>query len=231
MKKIFFISICLLSLTGFSQSKNFIDQPYIETRAKVDTLVSPDRIYLSFLIAESDTKGKISVEELENKMAETLKSLGINLEKQLMLNDIASNFKKYLLKQQDVLKTKAYTLIVYDGLTAGKVIVALEKINIANVNLEKTEYSKIEELQLKLKSQAIIKAKKQAETMLTAINQKAGKAIYIADENLFYSGDAMGRDMGIQMAYASKVKEYEPIEIEFEKIKVESTIRVNFLIE
>lgn len=230
MKKIFFlISVCLLSMSIFSQTKNFIDQPYIETRAKVDTLVSPDRIYLSFLIAESDTKGKISVEELENKMAETLKSLGINLEKQLMLNDLASNFKKYLLKQQDVLKTKAYTLIVYNGLTAGKVIVALEKINIANVNLEKTEYSKIEELQLKLKSQAILKAKKQAEVMLTAINQKAGKAIFIADENLFYSGDA--RDMGIQMAYASKVKEYEPIEIQFEKIKVESTIRVNFIIE
>lgn len=28
------------------QTKNFIDQPYVETTAKVDTLIKPDVIYL-----------------------------------------------------------------------------------------------------------------------------------------------------------------------------------------
>ena len=72
----------ILSLTIFisnivySQTKNFIDQPYIETKSRVDTLVTPDRIFLSIFINEEDTKGKISVEEQENKMASTLKLLG-----------------------------------------------------------------------------------------------------------------------------------------------------------
>ena len=50
MKKI----VLLLTLTfcgvNFAQTKNFIDQPYLETTAKVDTLVTPDQIYLSIYI-------------------------------------------------------------------------------------------------------------------------------------------------------------------------------------
>ncbi|MFT7250898.1 MAG: lysozyme, partial [Flavobacterium sp.] len=46
---------------SFAQTKNFIDLPYIETSAKVDTLVVPDKIYLNIMITEKDTKGKISV--------------------------------------------------------------------------------------------------------------------------------------------------------------------------
>ncbi|TFG76885.1 MAG: SIMPL domain-containing protein, partial [Flavobacteriales bacterium] len=103
----------------------------METNALVDTLVVPDRIYLSILITEADTKGKTSVEELENKMAAQLKALGIDTKKQLTLADVASNFKNYFLKKTDVLKSKAYTLLVYDAQTAGKVIVGLEAINIA----------------------------------------------------------------------------------------------------
>ena len=144
--------ILFISNIGFSQTKNFIDQPYIETSAKVDTLVTPDRIFLTIFITEKDTKGKISVEEIENNMADKLKSLGINLENQLSLSDLSSNFKKYFLKQQDVLKNKAYSLVVFDALTAGKVIMELENINISNILLEKTEYSKIENLKLLLAS-------------------------------------------------------------------------------
>ncbi len=47
---------------SFSQTKNFLDLPYIETDAKVDTLVIPDRIYLNNSLFEKDSKGKMSVE-------------------------------------------------------------------------------------------------------------------------------------------------------------------------
>lgn len=231
MKKLLF-ALCLsvFSSSLMAQTKNFIDQPYIETRVTVDTLVSPDKIYISILISEKDTKGKISVEELENKMASQLISLGIELDKQLRISDLTSNFKKYFLKQQEVLKSKAYTLIVYDGLTAGKVLLALEKIDISNVNIEKTEYSKMEQLLLKLKSQTVLKAKKEAEMMLKPTNQKVGKIIYISDMNAFNHNLFQGRVAGIQMNYDAK-KEFEPIDIEFDKIKVENTLQINFIIE
>ena len=108
------ITLCIVSFV-FSQTKNFIDQPYLETSAKADTLVIPDRIYLDILISEKDTKDKKSIEELEILMEERLKSIGIDIKKQLTLNDLASNFKKYFLKNTDILKTKSYSLIVYDA--------------------------------------------------------------------------------------------------------------------
>jgi uncharacterized protein len=226
------IILFIISSVGISQTKNFIDQPYLETTSKVDTLITPDRIHLSILITEKDTKGKISVEELENKMANVLSSIGINLEKQLTLSDLSSNFKKYFLKQKDVLKTKSYSLLVYDALTAGKVIIAMERINISNVSINETEYSKIEELKLYLKSKAVEKAKLNAKSMVAPLNQKVGKAIFISDLTNI-SNMLQGRAAGIVIRGAASIKnyEYKPIDISFQKIKVESEVTVKFIIE
>lgn len=234
MKKIgLLLIIALLSLQGYSQEKNFIDQPYLETTAIVDTLVVPDRIYLSILITEKDTRGRTSVEELENRMNTKLIALGIDTKKQLTLSDVTSNFKKYFLKGTDVLKNKAYTLLVYDAETAGKVIAGLESIEISNVHLNKTEYSKIEQLKIELKLKAVLKAKKQAESMLKPLNQNIGKALYISDLNSNITNALQGRVAGIQIrGYSSyKAEEYKPIDIEFEKIKIESAVTIKFGIE
>jgi len=234
MKKIgLLLIIALVSLKSYSQEKNFIDQPYLETTAIVDTLVVPDRIYLSILITEKDTRGRTSVEELENRMNTKLIALGIDTKKQLTLSDVTSNFKKYFLKGTDVLKNKAYTLLVYDAETAGKVIAGLESIEISNVHLNKTEYSKLEQLKIELKQKAVLKAKKQAESMLKPLNQNIGKALYISDLNSNITNALQGRVAGIQIrGYSSyKAEEYKPIDIEFEKIKIESAVTIKFGIE
>ena len=234
MKKIGLILLfTFLTFQSYSQTKNFIDKPYLETAATVDTLVIPDRIYLSILITEKDTRGKISVEELENRMNTKLIALGIDTKKQLTLNDVTSNFKTYFLKGKDVLKNKAYTLLVYDANTAGKVIVGLESIEISNVYLSKTEYSKIEQLKIELKQKAVVKAKMQAESMLKPLNQNLGKAIYLSDLNSSITNMLQGKAAGIQIRGYSSIKanEYKPIDIEFERIRIESTIKVTFGID
>ena len=86
------------SIIGYSQTKNFIDQPYLETTAKVDSLVQPDRIYLSILIQEKEDRNKTSVEAQEQLLAEVLENLDIDLKKQLKIEDLASNYKKYFLR-------------------------------------------------------------------------------------------------------------------------------------
>ncbi len=227
------VSIILTCNLVFGQTKNFIDQPYLETRATVDTLVVPDRIYLSILISENDTKGRQTVEELEKSMTNRLKGMDIDFEKQLSLSDLTSNFKKYFLRKQDILKAKSYELLVYDATSAGEVIYEMGGIGISNVDIEKTEYSKIEELKLALKSAASIKAKKQAESIAKSLNQTIGKAIYITDIQTDVANSLQGRASGIVVrGYSSKNKdEYKPVPIEFEKIKVESTLNVTFILE
>lgn len=215
-----------------AQNKNFIDQPYLETTVRVDTLVVPDEIFLTIMITEKDTKGKISVEELEHKMAAKLSDLGINTDQQLSLSDISSNFKKYLLKQQDIYKDKAFTLKVGDAETAGKVLLGLEQIGISNVEIERTNYSKKEDVLLVLKSRAISKAKRQAEFMTRPLGQKVGPAIHISE---FYNRnelDMMSLNEVVVTGYAKKgSQDFKPLKVEFEKLKLYAEVNVKFKIE
>ncbi|NAY92581.1 DUF541 domain-containing protein [Muricauda sp. JGD-17] len=229
MKKIIIpIASFLFSSLIFAQSKNFLDVPYLETSARVDTLVTPDKIYLNITIQEKDSKGQKSVEEQENKMAQRLRALGIDLDKQLVIQDLSSNFKKYFLRGKEVLKSKQYSLLVYSGKQAGEVMVALEQLDIANAYLEKTEYSKMDELELELKSRAIKKAKKKAVALTEPLGQSIGKAIHILDTSTPYyprynqAPRMEMKTMGVDLVEA------EPLDIDFEKIKVETNVSIKF---
>lgn len=228
MKKLVTILlITVFTMTAYSQTKNFLDVPYLETSARVDTLVTPDKIYLNITIQEKDSKGRKSVEEQENKMANSLRNLGIDLEKQLVIKDLSSNFKKYFLRQKEVLKSKQYALLVYSGKKAAEVLMALEKLGIANTYLEKTEYSKMEALELELKSKAVAKAKKKAEALTAPLGQTVGNAIHIMDTSTPYYPRYNQPRMEMK-TMAMDMAEAEPLDIDFEKIKVETSVNIKF---
>jgi len=222
--------IVLFTSYAFGQTKTFLDRSYLETSASADTLVVPDRLYLSILIRESDSKDRQSVEKLENKMKEALESLGIDIEKQLMLADLDSNFKNYFLRKKGVLKSKSFSLLVYDALTAGKVIQALENKKIANVNFQKAEVSTLEQLKLELRGKAVKRAMAQAETMLEPLDQKLGKALFISDHN---TGIIYGWQNRMSTMEVARVQsdQYEPISVDFQKVKVSSSVSIKFAIE
>tara|TARA_B110000459_G_scaffold69953_1_gene78613 strand:- start:3 stop:677 length:675 start_codon:yes stop_codon:yes gene_type:complete len=217
------------SFLGHTQSKNFIDQPYLETTVKVDSLVKPDRIYLSILIQEKEDRDRTSVEKQEREMASALEELGIDLKKQLKIEDLASNYKKYFLRKKSVLKSKNYELVVYDGLTASKVLVHLEAKGISNVRLVKTAYSKTEALKLILRSKAILKAQAQANSLVKPLGQALDKAIYISDK--YYSNNYYPQRMNrMKVAYDTDGVVEKPLDLEFSGIKVESEVMVRFSI-
>ncbi len=113
MKKIKLTAIFIsLFFAGQAQMKTFIDQPYIEVAGSADTMVTPDEIFIKIEISEADTKNKTSVEDLERKMFDALKAMGIDVEKYLTTSDISSNFKNYFLRGKNVLKSKEYMLKV-----------------------------------------------------------------------------------------------------------------------
>jgi uncharacterized protein YggE len=229
MKKIIFPIITLLFSTAlFAQSKSFLDVPYLETSAQVDTLVTPDKIYLNITIQEKDSKGRVSVEEQENRMAQRLKALGIDLDEQLVIKDLSSNFEKYFLRGKEVLKSKQYSLLVYSGKQAAEVMVALEQLDIANAFLEKTEYSKMDELELELKARAVKKAKKKADALTKPLGQKVGLAIHIVDNSQPYYPRYNQAPMMEMKAVSADMGQAQPLDIDFEKIRVESTVNIKF---
>lgn len=229
-----FTILFLASFNTFSQEKNFIDHPYIEITAKSDTLVVPDNIYITIILNESESKNKKSTEELEITLEQTLNKLNINTQKDLSLLDYNSDFKKYFLKGQNILKIKNYSLLVHDAVTAGKVLAELENVGISNVEIAKTEYSKAEELIENLKSSAILKAKKYANKLVNPIGQKAGKAIFISDNSATVLSQLQGQVAGVQIRGAASLygnRATEPILVDFQKLKFESQVSVRFTLE
>ena len=189
MKKSFLIFVMFFVWNLFSAQKNFLDQPYIEVAASADTLVVPDRIYVSITLNEADSKNKKSVEEQEKQLETILKKLKINTDKDLSVLDYSSSFKKYFLKGQNILKTKKYSLLVRDAYTLANVIISLEEVGISNTEVEKVEYSKYRELLLELRSEAVKRSRITADKLVKPLNQKAGKALYISDMNYRGMGD------------------------------------------
>ena len=232
MKQLLFLLVLLGPLyTSWSQTKNFIDQPYLETSARVDTLVTPDRIFLEIRLQESDTKGRTSIEELEKLMAKRLRSLGIDLEKQLTVSDLSSDFEKYFLRKQDILKEKAFELLVYDAPTAGQVLYELERIGVSNVRLNRTEYAQMDALREILKARAVRRAKRQGINMAEAAGQSLGKALFISDSGFSVFNNMKGRAAGVVMAADEAESVYVALPADFDKIRAEASVQVKFALE
>ena len=236
MKKSFLIFVMFFVWNLFSAQKNFLDQPYIEVSASVDTLVVPDRIYVSITLNEADSKNKKSVEEQEKQLETILKKLKINTDKDLSVLGFSSDFKKYFLKGQNILKTKKYSLLVRDAYTLGNVIISLEEAGISNTEVEKVEYSKYKELLLELKSEAVKRSRITADKLVKPLNQKAGKALYISDTNYGGIGDyelTTNEIFSLQeMDYKKESASEEFLrKLDFQKIKFSTTVYVKYQLD
>lgn len=235
MNRLLLIAGLLLTIisTGLCQTKNFIDQPYIEVTGYADTLITPNQIFIKINISEKDSKDKVSLEELEYKMIKALKSLGIKTELDLTTSDMLSNYKFYFLKQKDVLKSKEYILKVTEAQTASKVFIELEDIGISNTSIERVDHTNLENIRNICRTRAMENAKTKAISMTKPLFQTVGNAIYITDTEQNISNQLQGRVSGLSIrGYSMNEKQkFEEPKIEFEKIKAQLTVNVKFILK
>ena len=232
MKNLLFALLIFITINAFSQNKSIYEKPFIEVSGQSDTLVLPNKIWINVLLMEKDTKGKKSVEDLEKEMILKLQEIGINTDKNVSVKDMSSNYKIYLLRQNDVFKSKTYSVLVTNAQTASKVFLGLEKIGISNVQIEKIENDQQKNIRLLLNEKAILRAKQIAESLTKPLSQKVGNAIQINNfEDI--SNQLMGNIAGIAVRARGSFYSEAPSEpnIEFEKIKIVSNVQVRFLLE
>lgn len=234
MYKTLFTSALYLTVTisAFSQTKNFIDQPYIEVNGYADTLITPNQIFIKIVISEKDSRDKLSLEEQENKMITTLNSLKIKTETDLTTSDMLSNYKFYFLKAKDILKTKEYILKVNNATTASDVFIQLENIGISNTSIDRVDNTNLENIKNTCREKAIENAHKKAIALTKPISQTVGNAIHIYDNEAKFDDLLQGRVAGVSIrGYGSLDKQkYAAPKIEFEKIKVTATVSAKFVL-
>lgn len=233
MKKLILLGALVAAHALAFAQKNFIDQPFVEVSAKADSLVVPDRIYLSIRIEEASSKNRKSIEEQEKQMLSALRRAGINTDKDLEMEDLSSSLRTFFLKGKNIIKEKNFNLLVRDANTAARVLLSLEEVDISNINISKIEYSKTEELLLSLKAQAMQKSKYLAQKLAQSVGQKAGKAIFMSDNaKQSPSYGIAGSSTGIMVRGISSMSlKSAPIDVEFKKIKLEAEVSAKYILE
>ncbi len=231
MKKLLWMAaFCLAALVGQAQegAKNFIDQNYIEINGNDKTEVTPDQIFIGFTISEADTKGKISVSDMEKRMMDALGKLGLDLNNKLKVSDLASNFRKYALGARDIQVGKSYQLEVGDAKTAARVFYALEGAGISNASIERVDHSQMEKLRAESKVRAVQDAQARAMMLAEAVGQSIKQALYIQDMERSYQPVTYAASTKIMMRGAMNDAAGDIPDIDFEKIRIESNVLVRF---
>ncbi|MBY0347573.1 MAG: SIMPL domain-containing protein [Hydrotalea flava] len=230
MKRIWIVlGLLVVGIYAKAQTKNFIDQPYVEVNGTADSLVTPNEIFIRFTINEKDTKNKVSLEDQEKALFQALQQLGIDAAKNLTVNDMASNFQYYFLRGKDVVKSRNYLLKVTTAMEAGNVFVTLEQLGIANAGIDHVDHSGLESIRNAMRTKAVQNAHQRAIALTAPLHQSPGSAIYIGDEERYVQPYDNRAPRMMLANVMEKTTDSQP-EISFEKIKVSANIMVRFVL-
>ena len=201
--------------------------PTVSVNGSSQLKVSPDEIYISIKLDESDTKGKVTLEEQRRNMFAALKKAGVDAEKQLSVVDMNSSYYR----RRGALAVTQYELKVATAEQVGKVFEALEKAGIPNVNVTRTTYSKMEELRSEARKAAIVNAQQRARELAEAVGQSIGACYEINDyttatQPVVYRSKMM---LANSASLDAAAEEAEP-NVEFEQIVVSYNVSAKFLL-
>ena len=224
-----FVLLAFITLTTTDTSAQELGGtiPTVSVNGSSQLKVSPDEIYISIKLDESDTKGKVTLEEQRRSMFAALKKAGVDGEKQLSVVDMNSSFYR----RRGALAVTQYELKVATAEQVGKVFEALEKAGIPNVNVTRTAYSKMEELRSEARKAAIINAQQRARELAEAVGQSIGACYEINDyttmtQPVVYRSKMM---LANSASLDAAAEEAEP-NVEFEQIVVSYNVSAKFLL-
>ena len=221
-------AVALLALPAAAQVQEAFPS-YIQVNGRAEREIAPDEFYLQIVINERDSKGKISVESQQRDMIAALKRLGVNVEKQLKVANLSSEF----FKKNTSVATAKYQLQLGSSAEVGKVWQALDGLGISNVSILKVSHSQLERYKSEVRVEAMRNAKQNAATLAEAIGQTIGKCFYVYDSNndvmpVFYNNMAVMRSAKAFDA-AEAAAEEEPLD--FKTIKLQYSVQAKFVLE
>ncbi len=204
---------------------------YIQVNGRAEKEIVPDEFYLSIVINERDSKGKISVESQQRDMIAALRRQGIDVEKQLKVANLSSEF----FKKKSSVATAKYQLQLGSAAEVSKAWQALDNLGISNVSILKVSHSRIDALKEEVRIEAIRNAQQSARTLAEALGQSIGKCFYIWDSNndimpAYYNNTLTVRSMKMMdAAGVEEAAEEEPLD--FKTIKLQYSVQTKFVLE
>ncbi|HJA97879.1 MAG TPA: SIMPL domain-containing protein [Candidatus Alistipes faecavium] len=229
MKRLILLAVAALVAFPAAAQMQEAYPSYIQTNGRAEMEITPDEFYLQIVINERDSKGKISVESQQRDMVAALKRLGIDVDKQLKVANLSSEFFK---KNTSVASAK-YQLQLGSSAEVGQVWQALSDLGISNVSILKVSHSEIGRYKEQVRIEAVRNARQNAETLAEAIGQRVGKCFYIYDSNsdvlpVMYDNAMLMRSA---KAYGTAETAVEEEPLEFKTIRLEYNVQTKFVLE
>lgn len=220
------VAALMLTTSLYAQQTNVMDQPYIEVSGRAKVEVVPDKIYVQITI-DGDSKGQETVLQQEKEMVQRFDALGIDVEKKLVVQELFNS----ALKSNKVTTFKMYRLEVNSATQLAHVFQALQAIGIAQAEIESVDVSNKEELIQKIRAEAAQNARQNALVLANALGQELGKALYVQDYSTspYEYMNMSTRDYAIAEV-REVVAEAAPV-LEFQKVTLNSSVRVRFLLK
>jgi uncharacterized protein YggE len=231
MKKIKLILCLLLTSTILAQTQT--QKPFIEITGTAETEVIPDEIYLNISVKERFESGKKrTISSLENQLKSVLNKISIP-EKNLSISDVNAVLSKTGWWKEEVLSVANYSLKVNGAAKLKLIFERLKKLKINEVTITKATHSNLIELKKKNRIKAIKVAKEKADYLLSAIGEQTGKPIMINELATNNQSFVNANFLKNSRSYNSinEVEKNKNETVEFQKIKITSSIYVKFQIK
>ncbi|MEG1611541.1 MAG: SIMPL domain-containing protein [Alistipes sp.] len=228
MRKLILAAVVVLLVMPAMAQNDEKFPSYVQVNGRAEKEITPDEFYLSIVINERDSKGKITVEQQQKEMTAALRGMNINIEKQLTMANMSSE----LFRRNAAVATAKYQLLLHSSGEVTKVYNALNDLGISNISILRVSNSKLEQYKNEVRIAAMQNAKQNATTLATAIGQKIGLCFYIYDSNYdatpsFYNNIAVMRSKASNDAMESATEE----PLEFKTMKLDYNIQAKFVLE
>jgi hypothetical protein len=173
------VVVCLTGVSGLAQTN--AEKRLIEVTGSAETLITPNEFTFKVTIAERmEDKKKLTIETQEANLKRELGAIGIDVEKDLTIFDIAS-FYISRKRTRDTLGSKDYRLKIKDPAKIERLQEIADRLNLSTLDLVESTHSDLLRLRRETKMEAVKAARAKAEYMLGAINERVGRTVFLQE--------------------------------------------------
>jgi uncharacterized protein len=209
----------------------------IEVNGSAEQEVLPDEIFVNITLREyfkdKDNKNKIDIMVLEKQLQKAVEEAGIP--KENFTIGAMNGYREWWGRKKPTtfLESKSYILKVPNLYKIDGIVARVDDKGIASTNIDRYEFSKIEQLRKDIKIKALQAAKAKAQYLLEGIGEQLGEAIDIIEiDNGYHNPQPVYSNMMMRTAAPMAAEAVMPEStIDVQKIKVRYEIKAVFKIK
>ncbi len=225
MRRFILCALAFVVAWGASAQESVRDEVVVNGYA--ERKVTPDKFTIAITISETDSKGRISLDEQERSIIKSLRAEDFDTDEALRLKN---NYSSYM--RRGALATRDYEFVVHGAERLSVALAALEELNLHSVSLSRATCTNIDAIREELRREAMRDAKRNAEVLAGAIEQEIGTCTYIHDYNsngdVYFSVNRAMKSRGYAMDSAAETYEEVSEPIEFAETTISHTIQAKF---